>query len=133
MQSQIEVILDPPLNFSSAAKDYTASNLSDSKMATLGYSGKFPDANINEKFWTFLQNGQDIAGITPSRRWDVRTHVDPTLKRKNTMGAPYGCWLQEPGLFDAPFFMVSPREAPQMGPYCKTVARSPRRYVGFRH
>ena len=32
------------------------------------------------------------------------------------MGTPYGCWLQEPGLFDAPFFMISPREAPQMDP-----------------
>lgn len=87
-----------------------------SKLAILGYSGRFPDANSTEEFWELLHEGRDVASITPSNRWDVRTHVDPTLKKKNTAGTPYGCWLKDPGLFDAKFFMLSPREAPQVDP-----------------
>ncbi|KAI1493823.1 beta-ketoacyl synthase [Biscogniauxia mediterranea] len=34
----------------------------------------------------------------------------------NTSMAPYGCFIDEPGLFDAPFFNMSPREAQQTDP-----------------
>lgn len=91
-------------------------HLAHSKLAIIGYSGRYPDAKDNEEFWQILHEGRDVVDITPSNRWDVRTHVDPTLKRKNTSGTPYGCWLKDPGLFDAKFFNLSPREAPQVDP-----------------
>ncbi|KAJ5784444.1 polyketide synthase [Penicillium pulvis] len=116
-QGQTEVTMDPAMNFSSAVSDDGASGkLGDSRLAIIGYSGRFPDAKNTDEFWKLLQDGRDVASTTPSNRWDVRTHVDPTLTKKNTMATPYGCWLQQPGLFDANFFMISPREAPQMDP-----------------
>lgn len=120
-QSELDVSVDPCMNFSSAVRggeDGTSStgHLGHSKLAIIGYSGRFPNAKSNEEFWELLHEGRDVASFTPSNRWDHRTHVDPTLKRKNTMGTPYGCWLKEPGLFDANFFMISPREAPQIDP-----------------
>lgn len=94
----------------------SSGRLDHSKLAILGYSGRYPDANNNEEYWQLLYEGRDVASFTPSNRWDVKTHVDPTLKKKNTSGTPYGCWLKDPGLFDAKFFMLSPREAPQVDP-----------------
>lgn len=91
-------------------------DLSRSKLAIVGLSGRFPGADTLQEFWSLLREGRDMAREAPKERWDVETHVDPTLKRKNTSGTPYGCWLEHPGLFDANFFHMSPREAPQTDP-----------------
>ncbi|KAK3370622.1 polyketide synthase [Podospora didyma] len=118
--SQVEVSIDPCMNFSAAVREEDGTTntgkLSSSKLAIIGFSGRYPDAKNNEEFWNILEQGRDVSSFTPSNRWDYRTHVDPTLKRKNTMGTPYGCWINEPGMFDANFFMISPREAPQIDP-----------------
>ena len=87
-----------------------------SKIAVTGFSGRFPHAESIQQFWEVLHGGVDTHSETPKTRWDVETHVDPTLKRKNTSATPYGCWLDRPGLFDRSFFAISPREAPQMDP-----------------
>ena len=86
------------------------------KIAITGFSGRFPEAENLHSFWHVLHDGIDTHSETPKSRWDVKTHVDSTLKRKNTSGTPYGCWLNNPGLFDRSFFSISPREAPQMDP-----------------
>ncbi|RDW67205.1 type I polyketide synthase [Aspergillus mulundensis] len=86
------------------------------KLAIIAYSGRYADANSDEDFWSLLYEGRDVARTVPLQRWDVKTHVDPTLKRKNTSASPYGCWLRDADLFDAPFFGMSPREAPQVDP-----------------
>ena len=86
------------------------------KIAIIGFAGRFPEAENIEKFWDVLHGGIDTHSVAPKTRWDVETHVDPLVKRKNTSGTPYGCWLNNPGLFDRSFFSISPREAPQMDP-----------------
>lgn len=86
------------------------------KIAITGFSGRFPEAENIHSFWDVIHGGVDTHSETPKSRWDVGTHVDPTLKRKNTSGTPWGCWLDNPGLFDRTFFSISPREAPQMDP-----------------
>ena len=87
-----------------------------SKLAITGFSGRFPEAENIHAFWDVIHGGIDTHSETPKTRWDVNTHVDPALKRKNTSATPYGCWLKNPGLFDRSFFSISPREAPQMDP-----------------
>ncbi|UKZ57042.1 polyketide synthase [Trichoderma virens] len=37
-------------------------------------------------------------------------------KKKNTSKVKHGCWINEPGLFDAKFFNISPKEAEQSDP-----------------
>lgn len=86
------------------------------KLAITGFSGRFPGAENVHEFWDLLHRGVDTCSETPPSRWDVKTHVDPTLKGKNTSATPWGCWLNNPGLFDRSFFSISPREAPQMDP-----------------
>lgn len=87
------------------------------KLAIIGMSGRFPGgANDVEAFWDLLYQGLDVHKSVPPRRWDVNTHIDPTLKKKNTGAVPWGCWIDDAGLFDARFFNISPREAPQIDP-----------------
>ena len=52
----------------------------------------------------------------PIDRFDVRTHVDPTGKVKNTSLTPYGCFDEHVGDFDISLFKMSPREAAQTDP-----------------
>jgi noranthrone synthase len=86
-----------------------------SKLAIVGFSGRFPDAEDPERFWDVLREGIDTAKVVPPKRWNVDTHVDMTGK-KNTGEVPWGCWIPNIGLFDARFFSISPKEAPQVDP-----------------
>jgi len=88
-----------------------------SKIAIVGMSCRMPGgATDTEKFWELLEKGLDVHKKIPADRFDVDSHYDPTGKRMNTSMTPYGCFIDEPGLFDAPFFNMSPREAQQTDP-----------------
>ena len=88
-----------------------------SKIAIVGMSCRMPGgATDTEKFWELLESGLDVHRKIPADRFDVDSHYDPTGKRVNTSHTPYGCFIDEPGLFDAPFFNMSPREAQQTDP-----------------
>ena len=86
------------------------------KLAIIGMSGRFPGASDNEAFWDLLYQGLDVHKPVPDLHWDARTHVDTTESSKNTSATPFGCWLDDPAVFDARFFNISPREAPQIDP-----------------
>ncbi|KAL2808100.1 beta-ketoacyl synthase [Aspergillus granulosus] len=86
------------------------------KLAIVGMSGRFPGAKDNDAFWELLHQGLDVHKPVPALHWDARTHVDTTGSRKNTSATPFGCWLDDPAGFDARFFNISPREAPQIDP-----------------
>ncbi|RYC62694.1 hypothetical protein CHU98_g3504 [Xylaria longipes] len=86
-----------------------------SKIAIIGLSGRFPTANSNDAFWELLHQGLDVHKSVPPLHWS-KTHVDPSGTAKNTSATPFGCWLDNPEGFDARFFNISPREAPQIDP-----------------
>ena len=88
------------------------------KIAIVGSSGRFPGgADTEEAFWDLLLHGKDVHKIVPASRWSASTHVDRRDRpAKNTSATPYGCWLEDAGLFDARFFGMSPREAEQVDP-----------------
>ncbi|KFA54249.1 hypothetical protein S40293_07813 [Stachybotrys chartarum IBT 40293] len=88
-----------------------------SKIAIVGMSCRMPGgATDTEKFWQLLESGLDVHRKIPADRFDVASHYDPEGKRVNASHTPYGCFIEEPGLFDAPFFNMSPREAQQTDP-----------------
>ncbi|KAL4784871.1 beta-ketoacyl synthase [Aspergillus varians] len=86
------------------------------KLAIVSMSGRFPEAPSTESFWDLLYKGLDVCKEVPPRRWDVRTHVDPSGKAHNKGATRWGCWLDFAGEFDPRFFSISPKEAPQMDP-----------------
>ena len=87
-----------------------------SDIAIIGMSGRFPDAADTEAFWTMLEKGLDVHRPVPPDRYPVDSHTDPTSKKRNTSHTPYGNFIENPGLFDARFFNMSPREAAQTDP-----------------
>ncbi|OOQ85606.1 Conidial yellow pigment biosynthesis polyketide synthase [Penicillium brasilianum] len=87
-----------------------------SKIAIIGLSGRFPEAPDTEAFWDLLYKGLDVHREVPPERWDVKAHVDMEGDTRNTSKVQYGCWINEPGLFDPRFFNMSPREALQADP-----------------
>lgn len=87
-----------------------------SKIAIIGLSGRFPNAESPDSFWDLLYKGLDVHRTIPKDRFDVETHYDPTGKKKNTSQVTQGCFIENPGLFDARFFNMSPKEATQTDP-----------------
>ncbi|KAK4077567.1 hypothetical protein Purlil1_12329 [Purpureocillium lilacinum] len=88
-----------------------------SKIAVVGMACRFPGgADDTEKFWEVLVQGRDVHAHIPPDRFNAETHVDPSGKTPNTSRTSYGCFVDNPGLFDAMFFGMSPREAEQTDP-----------------
>lgn len=88
-----------------------------SKLAVVGMSCRLPGgATSNEKFWEILKKGLDVSRQIPSDRFDISTHYDLEGKQLNKSMTQYGCFIDEPGMFDAPFFNMSPREAQVVDP-----------------
>jgi acyl transferase domain-containing protein len=92
------------------------SRTSNAKIAIVGMSGRFPGAPDVEQLWKILEQGKDMHRKIPKDRWDVESHYDPEAKKNNASHTPYGCFIEEPGLFDPRFFNMSPREATQTDP-----------------
>ena len=86
------------------------------KIAIVGMAGRFPSAASHEALWDLLMKGLDVHREVPSDRFDAQAHCDPSGKGKNKSHTPYGCFIDEPGLFDPRFFNMSPREAAQTDP-----------------
>ncbi|CZR53709.1 related to polyketide synthase [Phialocephala subalpina] len=87
-----------------------------SKIAIVGMSGRFPGCDSLDEFWKLLQEGKDMHQEIPSTRFDVNDFYDSSGKSKNAVLTRFGCFLENPGLFDNQFFNISPREALQMDP-----------------
>jgi hypothetical protein len=96
-----------------AGKEYPSAPLSNkqSKLAVVGMSCRLPGgANDTELFWKLLMEGRDTHTTIPADRFDLSTHYDPTGKTQNSTETPFGNFIEKPGLFDAAFFNMSPRE-----------------------
>ncbi|KAK4977327.1 hypothetical protein LTR28_007483, partial [Elasticomyces elasticus] len=88
-----------------------------SKLAIVGMACRLPGGVTNtEQFWDVLAQGLDVSRKIPADRFDIETHYDATGTDMNKSMTQYGCFIDEPGLFDAPFFNMSPREAQVVDP-----------------
>lgn len=110
-QNMVPATMDMPLGIIKPRDAKTA------KIAVVGMGCRFPGgANNIERFWEILAQGKDAHTTIPADRFDAETHVDPSGKKPNTSKTPYGCFVDNPGFFDAVFFGMSPREAEQTDP-----------------
>ena len=88
----------------------------DAKVAIVGFSGRFPEAASNEELWELLQAARDCHRTIPPDRFDWKAHFDPQGKQKNRSRVKFGCFINDPGVFDTRFFNLSPREAENTDP-----------------
>jgi iterative type I PKS product template protein len=114
--SAAKVTLEDQSTWAQVAAAGTQKSRKESDIAIVGFAGRFPDAADHEKFWELLEKGLDVHRPIPPDRFPVDSHTDPTSKKKNTSHTPFGNFIENPGLFDARFFNMSPREAAQTDP-----------------
>jgi len=69
---------------------------SDSKIAIVGFSGRYPDAASNDEFWELLRSGKDAHRTIPKDRFDWEAHFDASGSRRNTSRVKHGCFIDEP-------------------------------------
>jgi iterative type I PKS product template protein len=93
-----------------------ASNIPSDAIAIVGMSGRFPDSDTLDEFWSLLESGTTTHQEIPSSRFNVGDFYDPSAKKHNALLAKHGCFIKKPGDFDHRLFNISPREALQMDP-----------------
>lgn len=91
-------------------------NLAEGRIAIVGMSGRFPRAENLAEFWSLLEAGMAVHEEIPPSRFSIDDFHDPLESGKNTTSTKFGCFLQNPGLFDNWLFNISPKEAMQMDP-----------------
>lgn len=99
-----------------SGQESTCGRTQSDKIAIVGMAGRFPGAANHDALWALLEKGMDVHREVPPDRFDAKAHCDPSGKGKNKTHTPYGCFIDEPGLFDPRFFYMSPREAAQTDP-----------------
>lgn len=89
-------------------------------IAIVGMSGRGPSSEDMDEFWNVVVTGQDCHQEIPADRFDLSEYY---CYKHGTGGAGnctitcrHGCFINNPGHFDAKFFHISPREALLMDP-----------------
>lgn len=89
-------------------------------IAIVGMSGKGPGSEDLDELWNIIATGQDCNEEIPADRFDLSEYYSskhgPGGPGKCTMDCRHGCFIKNPGHFDAKFFHISPREALLMDP-----------------
>ena len=86
-------------------------------IAIVGMSGKGPSSEDINELWNVIVTGQDCHQEIPADRMDLNEYYCAKHSPgKCTMTSRHGCFIKNPGHFDAKFFHISPREALLMEP-----------------
>ena len=93
-----------------------SSDLKRDKIAIIGLSGRYPEADNIEQFWENLKQGRDCVKEIPSERWDWRSIYDPEMNTPHKCYSKHGSFISDVDKFDHLFFNISPREAEMMDP-----------------
>ncbi|KAH8429841.1 type I polyketide synthase [Aspergillus melleus] len=90
----------------------------DDPIAVVGFSLRFPqDADSTESFWEMLSQGKNAMTDFPSTKFNIDAFHGRKGAMNGTMPLRGGHFLNgDLGLFDAPFFSITPAEAEAMDP-----------------
>ena len=75
-------------------------------VAVIGLSCRYPGAPSTEAYWRLLIEGRDAITEVPEGRWDKDAYYDPDPSAPGKIHAPFGGFLDQVDLFDAPFFGI---------------------------
>ena len=89
-------------------------------LAIIGMNCQFPgiDSDVEDvdAFYTMLIKEQTPIKEVPENRWNVEEYYDADRKKADKIISKKGGFLNNPHLFDADFFKISPAEAKQIDP-----------------
>ncbi len=86
------------------------------KIAIVGMSGKYPQANDLSEYWHNLAAGKDAVVEIPAWRWDADRYYDPDQGRQGATNSKWLGAMEGIDAFDPLFFRISPHEAVYMDP-----------------
>ncbi|MEC0210153.1 amino acid adenylation domain-containing protein [Paenibacillus ehimensis] len=102
---------------SAVEHDPEADNPAERDIAIIGMSGKFPQADTLEQFWTNLAEGRDCIGpFNEKRNKDAEAYLAHLYTGDRNLQPVEGGYLDEIDTFDYSFFRLTPREASLMDP-----------------
>ncbi|THV55759.1 hypothetical protein BGAL_0004g00460 [Botrytis galanthina] len=108
------------MNFNSSEvnNSETRGNGSHVPLAIVGFSFEFPrEATSVGSFWEMICKGRTASSDFPSDRMNIQEYYHPDDNRTSTIPLRGGNFLEEDlGVFDAPFFSITPAEAACMDP-----------------
>ncbi|NOU17184.1 MAG: SDR family NAD(P)-dependent oxidoreductase [Bacteroidales bacterium] len=96
------------------SKSYNS--LDSDKIAIVGMSGRYPQANNLQKYWDNLVQGKNSIVEIPSSRWDVNKYYDPDPNKTDKICSKWLGVMDDIDCFDPLFFRISPQEAENMDP-----------------
>ncbi|MEL7147301.1 MAG: beta-ketoacyl synthase N-terminal-like domain-containing protein, partial [Bacteroidota bacterium] len=85
-------------------------------IAIIGLSGRYPQADDLEQFWSNLCEGKDSVTEIPVDRWDHSRYFDEDRTKTDKAYSKWGGFINGFDEFDPRFFNISPREAEFMDP-----------------
>ncbi len=88
----------------------------EAKIAIVGISCKFPDAEDYHAYWNNLASSKSSIKEVPKDRWYVDDYYSSDATRPNSTVSRWGGFLENVDAFDAKFFNISSREAVYMDP-----------------
>ena len=89
------------------------------RIAIVGMAGRGPGSDNVDELWNVIMSQEHLRQKVPKDRFEVDDFDCPQHERGDQrckMATRYGCFMDNPGHFDAPFFHISPRQATLMDP-----------------
>ena len=86
------------------------------KIAIIGMSGRYPEAEDLGAYWDNLINGKNSISVIPKSRWDVDQYYDSNPQAEGKIYCKWLGLLDDVDCFDPLFFQISPSEAEFMDP-----------------
>ncbi len=107
---------DKKVSAASARSVRRNTEVANEKIAIIGMSGRFPQAEDLQSFWENLQQGRDCIGEIPASRWDWDSLYGDPVTEVNKTNIKHAGLIDGIDEFDPLFFGISPSEAEAMDP-----------------
>jgi acyl transferase domain-containing protein/NADP-dependent 3-hydroxy acid dehydrogenase YdfG len=88
----------------------------ETSIAIIGMSGRYPMADNITAFWENLKSGKDCISEIPEDRWDYHPFFSTDKDEQGKIYSKWGGFINHVDRFDARFFNISPREAELIDP-----------------
>ncbi|MCB0933700.1 MAG: type I polyketide synthase [Mycobacterium sp.] len=86
-------------------------------IAVVGMACRLPGGiDSPQKLWEALMRGDDLITEVPADRWDIEEYYDPQRGVPGRSISRWGAFLDEPTVFDAPFFGLDDAKAARIDP-----------------
>ncbi|AJQ95676.1 SDR family NAD(P)-dependent oxidoreductase [Gynuella sunshinyii] len=89
---------------------------SNTPIAIIGLSGRYPQADNLTQYWRNLSEGKDCISEIPAERWDWREYFTEDRNQLGHHFSKWGGFMTGVDEFDPFFFNIAPREAEYMDP-----------------